>query len=468
MNLICRACRRPLILFLPCFFFFNLLCTRGFSQTMTPVYNTSPGTSNSNGYYVYLPAGYNQSSASFPLMFFIHGVGELGSGNSTDLPAVLRNGPPRLIAAGTFPSSFTVNGKTSTFIIMCPQFINIPQAPDLNACLAWTIQHYRVDISRIYFTGLSMGGGNIWNWAGFTDNAKQLAALLPVCGAYQDSPQQCQVIASDNLPVYATHNEDDPTVPSSYTINNVNMINSSNPPPNPLAVDTIFPNVASHDAWTTTYDPNFRNPRVGNLNVYEWMLQFRLGGTILPVTYTDFEVHTSTVNDNTRVTVDWTTASEQNNHYFVIQRSTDGVLFTSLDSLPATNLTTAHSYSYIDGTPPSGHDFYRIQQVDLDGKTSFTGIKEVTVGSEGPLALRISPNPASGATVFLEMNSAGLGVLQVSLSDAQGKIVHTWTFQKQNAQWSQTLDLGNVPPGNYFITVKGDNNSRQVRQLTKL
>src|ERR1700761_8939790 len=70
---------------------------------------------NSHGFYEYLPQGYSSSNTTYPLIVFIHGTGELGNG-STDLPAVLRNGPPKVISQGQFPTSFTVNGHTYSFI----------------------------------------------------------------------------------------------------------------------------------------------------------------------------------------------------------------------------------------------------------------------------------------------------------------------------------------------------------------
>jgi hypothetical protein len=421
-------------------------------------------SANSNGFYEYLPAGYSDGSGTYPLMLFLHGAGELGNGGS-DLPLVLRNGPPKLINAGTFPNSFTVNGNTFSFIVLSPQFINVPSDDDVDAMINYAKLHYRVDVNRIYLTGLSMGGGITWDYAAYGGSgtgAAMLAAILPVSGAEELDAPAAQHIASAKLPVYATHNQDDPTVPSSYTVTNVNLINTSNPPPNPMAIDTIFP-VSGHDAWTKTYDPAFVNPRIG-LNVYQWMLQFTRGSIILPVTLTDYTALLS--DDRSSVTVSWTTAREENNRYFVLQRSADGQNFSDIDTVAATNRSSDQSYNYIDKTPLRDHDFYRLSQIDQDGRTTFFTVLEVNIPNTGTALFLVSPNPARN-TIYLQLAHPEQGPLSVSLSDAEGKIVRTWKFNKQGTLWKQAMDVSNLPAGNYFVTVEGGRTIKEVRQFVK-
>ncbi|MEO5996087.1 MAG: carbohydrate-binding protein [Chitinophagaceae bacterium] len=242
------------------------------AQTQTPRYQSI--ITNSKAFYEYLPQGYSSETQTYPLLVFLHGVGELGDGSVSSLPTVLRNGPPKLINEGNFPVSFTVNGQVFKFIVISPQFISWPSATDVQGVIDYAVRTYRVNTNRIYLTGLSMGGGGVWDYATYSiAYANRLAALLPVCGSSGPSTAKAQVIASTNLPVWATHNQNDPTVPSSYTINYVDYINSSSPKPSVLAKRTIFP-VSGHDAWTTTYATSFRE---NNLNVYEWMLQYQRG-----------------------------------------------------------------------------------------------------------------------------------------------------------------------------------------------
>lgn len=256
------------------FFFFIQV----FAQVQTPRYLSM--ITNSNAFYEYLPQGYQSESTRYPLLIFVHGIGELGHGTTTSLPTVLLNGPPRVIKDGKFPNSFKVRGDEFKFIVISPQFLSWPTPTDIKEVIDYAISHYRVDVNRIYLTGLSMGGGTIWEYASLSvAYASRIAGLVPVCGVAPSNQQKGQNIASANLPVWATHNDGDKTVEVINTHNFIHYINSSNPPPNPLAKKTIF-NDDSHDAWSKTYNPDFKE---NGLNVYEWMLLYQRGGGSQPV-----------------------------------------------------------------------------------------------------------------------------------------------------------------------------------------
>lgn len=223
---------------------------------------------NCHGFYEWLPADYDTGNKRFPLLIFLHGMGELGNGNS-ELSKVLRNGPMKLIRDGQFPAAFNVNDTNYSFIIFAPQFLHWPWPGTTNAVIDYALSHYKVDSSRIYLTGLSMGGGAIWECVGnSTKYAGMLAAIVPVCGASLVDSIKAQRIALANLPVWATHNEGDKTVTVEYTDKYISYINNAAIPPRQPARKTIF-QVPGHDAWTKTYDPLFRE---NGLNVYEWML----------------------------------------------------------------------------------------------------------------------------------------------------------------------------------------------------
>ncbi len=444
-----------------------LIGNKADAQTLTPRFITT--TAASNGFYEYLPLGYDSTAAQkYPLIVFCHGLGEIGNG-TTQLPAILDNGLAQQLDnqvnhgnIQNFPTSFTVDGKTSSFVVILPQFNAWPGTNDIDNIISYAFANYNVDINRLYLTGLSMGGGVVWNYAaGSSTYANRLAAIMPVCGAAALDASGAQIIASANLPVFATHNSQDPTVDPINTINNVNLIDSSNPPPDPRATDSIFP-VASpqHDAWTKTYDPTQK--LINGLNVYQWMLQYNRLIAPLPVSML---AYTATVlAGKPEVRVDWTTAFEQNDKYFILQRSPDGQQYSNIDTVaPPDHSGNGHSYSRTDDSPFPNSNFYRLTQVDLDGAISYYGILEVNISASGPGGLHVSPNPSTG-NVNLELVHPERGTLKISLLDIQGRIIKNWTYEKQSAVWNQTLNLAGMASGSYFIRIQGSTFS-EVQQV---
>ncbi len=225
--------------------------------------------SNIGGYLEALPASYAQHPEKrYPLIIYLHGVGELGNG-TTDLHNVAANAIPKLIANEVFPANFTVNNKTYQFIVLSPQFKVWPDSPqkDVNAMLDYALQKYRIDSMKMYVCGISMGGGSDWIFT--SAHGKKIAAVVPICGAAAPNEQEAQKIAGTGVSIWAFHNNLDPTIPVAYTIGWVNEIDSSSP--RVPARITIF-NAASHDAWTEATDPNYKEK---GKNIYEWMLSKR-------------------------------------------------------------------------------------------------------------------------------------------------------------------------------------------------
>jgi endoglucanase len=246
--------------------FFNFIAN---GQTHTPRYNTIDA--NCGGYYEYLPQGYSSNTwQSYPLIVYMHGVGETGNG-TTDLGKIINSWTPlpRVIENGAFPTSFSVNGQSFSFIVISPQFKGWPAPSDVNDVINYAVQNYRIDQSRIYVTGMSMGGGAAWDFAAAYPN--RAAAVVPVCGASGPNSTGAQAIANAKLAVWGTHNLNDNMVPSSNTTGWVSMINQYGGD----AISTIWP-YTGHDAWSTTYSPTFTQ---NGVNIYQWMLQHQKGGS---------------------------------------------------------------------------------------------------------------------------------------------------------------------------------------------
>lgn len=247
------------------------------AQKWTPHYIGM--TSTTHGYNEYLPEGYKgDGTAVYPLILYIHGNSERGTGDSADLERAGGQGIEKAMSEPGFPTSFTVNKNVYRFIVIAPQFDPRPMVWDVDSVLNYVLAHYPIDVNRIYLSGFSMGGGSCWDYAGaHPAPANKLAALLPISGSGIPDTVKTRTIAAANLPVWATHNDSDGTVPVSTTITYVDWINKA-PAPTPPAKKTIF-HAAAHNAWAATYKPTFKE---SGLNVFEWLLQYKHRTTVLP------------------------------------------------------------------------------------------------------------------------------------------------------------------------------------------
>lgn len=414
-------------------------------------YNVSD---NVKAYYEYLPQGYPASGVRYPMILFIHGSGERGPGTSTSLPLVLRNGIPKLINEGTFPTSFTVNGQTFRFIVISPQFggTGFPSVNDVNNMINYAVTRYPIDINRIYLTGLSMGGGVTWYYPGYNSYfASRIAAIVPICGATEVSQNDANNIANSNLPVWATHNSGDQTVLVSVTNGMVDLVNNRSNPPNPLAKKTIF-NSNSHDAWTQTYDPSFKE---GGLNIYEWMLQYKRNFIVLPVSGLSFTAQQVTAAK--KVQLKWSTQAETNISGFRIMRSRDGVNFTNIGFVNAAGLGgNGATYTYTDEYPLSGKDFYRLEVQEFTGAVSYSDTRLVNL--EGYAAMMISPNPVRetmNLQTETEIKNATLQIFNSSGQQVFSRII--------SGSGNIPVKLSGLAPGIYMARITDRQNSRQLK-----
>jgi hypothetical protein len=109
----------------------------------------------------------------------------------------------------------------------------------------------------------------------------------------------------------------------------------------------------------------------------------------LPVELSSFSCD---VTETYQVILNWTTASEYNSNYFVVERSHDGVTYQALTQLAAAkNSAVVTSYSYTDTTPLPGNSYYRLKQVDQDGTARYL---RVCFSENVKPPLHIYPNPA--------------------------------------------------------------------------
>lgn len=456
-----------------CIYAMFMFCARAGAQTLTQRHiATSP---DNPGFYEWLPEGYKATgSQHWPLLIFFNGSGDFGNGDSAELVYVLKNGPGRLMKEGQWPDSFTVRGKTFRFIVILPEFDSVPTLPELDSVVNYSLKHYNADTNRVYMTGLSSGGNAVWYYASASvQRARRLAAIVPIsAGTLWTGEAGAQVMASARLAIFAAANQYDSTIPSTATVQAIGLINSIVPSIVPKALDTIY-DATGHDAWTETYDPEM-NLHDG-LNAYQWMLQYSrssLDSTSPIVTPPQAQLASFFAQYlawQKEVTLSWTTTAGQPNQYFLVQRSTDGREFSSIDTVKTgADSANGQYYNAVDAHPVVGSDYYRIAQVSGTGQLTYSASREVTV-LDPPTTLRnftVSPNPTAGL-LNVDLEDSASGAVRIRIIDPAGRTIRTWIFQKQTQTWHQSIEIGNLEKGDYFIQVS-DRDMLSTKPFVKL
>jgi hypothetical protein len=456
-----------------CLFALLLLFTGAGAQTLTQRHVAI--SADNPGFYEWLPEGYQATGKQhWPLLIFLNGSGDFGNGDSSELVYVLKNGPGRLMKEGLWPDSFTVKAKTFRFIVILPEFDSVPKLNELDSVVNYSLAHYNVDTNRVYMTGLSSGGNAVWYYASASvQRARRLAAIIPIsAGTLWTGEAGAQAMASAHLAIFAAANQYDSTIPATATIQAIGLINSIVPSIVPRALDTIY-DATGHDAWTETYDPAM--DLHAGLNAYQWMLQYSrnpadsTAPTVPPPVAQLASLFVQYLAWQQEVALSWTTTAGQPNNYFLVQRSTDGREFKTIDTVrTGSDSANGQYYNAVDAHPVQGDDYYRIAQVSASGQITYSATREVTV-PKPPTTVRsfsISPNPAAGMlNVYLEDSVSG--AVRIRIIDPEGRTLRTWVFQKLSQSWHQSIEVGNLEKGDYFIQVS-DKEMISTRPFVKL
>ncbi len=197
----------------------------------------------------------------YPLLLFLHGAGERGD----DLEKVKVHGPPKLLAKGAMKS-------LESFVVIAPQCPTKTRwQPETLKVLIDEVcrSGANIDLSRLYVTGLSMGGYGTWGL--LSNYPDTFAAAIPICGGgdfsrlkiskdmgLENQFSMDDLMRAKQVPIWAFHGDNDGTVPPEESRLLVDALKAAGSESVKL---TIYPGVG-HDSWTQTY---------ANPAVYAWL-----------------------------------------------------------------------------------------------------------------------------------------------------------------------------------------------------
>ncbi len=163
------------------------------------------------------------------------------------------------------------------------------------------------------------------------------------------------------------------------------------------------------------------------------------------------------------VLLDWSTASEQNNAYFEIYRSADAKYFNLIGKVTGNQTTSLqHNYSFTDDNPNSGINYYKLQQVDIDGKTTYSS----------NIVLVSVPTRQNAFSVYIAGGQLNANAYSAAAENAELKLFSISGQQLSNTkvQLSQgdnhfNVDVSSFQTGVYIAVLKRKNQLETVKFL---
>ncbi len=183
---------------------------------------------------------------------------------------------------------------------------------------------------------------------------------------------------------------------------------------------------------------------------------------ILPVELIDFNAIPNQFNE---VELTWSTYSEQNSDYYLLQKSQDGINFETFATVDGAGFSSRTiNYFQVDDTPFSGINYYKLVQVDYDGEQHH--IKTIAIHFQPNLIdMFIYPNPTNGNIVNIYCENIYERYVTIEFKNLLGQIVYEVQFETPNNSFTIPILLPDYLTDEVYIVSVITNNRQTNKKL---
>lgn len=176
---------------------------------------------------------------------------------------------------------------------------------------------------------------------------------------------------------------------------------------------------------------------------------------ILPISLKSF----TAVKVDKEVQLTWVTASEENNLGFEVQRSKDGINYTTIGFVKGSGTSTQeNTYRFTDPSPLAGNNYYRLKQIDITNLATFSTIRRINM-DKIKQDIHLFPNPARGTITITNIKAGD----QLSIFNIQGNLVAS----KTASSGQESVSVEKFASGVYMLQVTDKENSNRIIRFTK-
>jgi len=185
--------------------------------------------------------------------------------------------------------------------------------------------------------------------------------------------------------------------------------------------------------------------------------------TVLPISLISFEV----TQKMDQVIVEWSTATENNNSYFTIERTIDGQYYTEIEEVEgAGNHLGVRNYKTIDQRPFEGISYYRLSQTDYDGKKVYYPLKSIQLSNKIIKEVRIYPNPTqSNSSIHITSKINQIHPISIKITSLTGEILYLNELKLEPSKGTVSFQLPNTLKTGIFLIHYTIDNQTEVEKL---
>ncbi len=162
-------------------------------------------------------------------------------------------------------------------------------------------------------------------------------------------------------------------------------------------------------------------------------------------------IHLNSICDKNSIKIKWTSSSETNNHYYILEQSSDGIMWNFVDRINGagnSNLPLNYEYSYNQFTSESSYT--RLSQFDYNGNKKVLGVTTSYCNNEIEPHLYVYPNPTDGViNIVIKGDVADQG--SVNIYDNIGQLIISKSVLIENRSTITVIDMSNFAPGSYYL-----------------
>ena len=174
----------------------------------------------------------------------------------------------------------------------------------------------------------------------------------------------------------------------------------------------------------------------------------------LPVTLLSF---TATANNNRTVQLQWKTTNEMNNKNFIVEKSKDGVTFFIINNIEAkNNVASINSYAINDNEPNETVTYYRLKQVDKNGKYTYSTTISINLKASDTNGFSLHQNPVSDV-LRLNINSINTTRAKLIITDIAGRMIATKSIDLIKGFQTTNIAVTNLKAANYQVSLMWNN-----------